>query len=215
MISGRGLHSQFFVQGLGPALVAKRSSQTTGLQQGQYWSGLSVGKKKSYLFSARGDCRYSKACLQNVSRKYSKVWLRRANIQSYFTPEGDPILELSKYKATTQKNMFSAQKSKRSRRFLEIDLDCLHTCSMSPCQAVDELGFSCFCFLSPESLDILSPKYPKKTQLKKHIWRRKASKIYSVTGWQGFMEHACQIPGSHFQEMAWTLDAQRIWGDRL
>ena len=31
----------------------------------------------------RADCRYSNACSYNVSRNFSKIWRRRANIKSY------------------------------------------------------------------------------------------------------------------------------------
>ena len=40
-------------------------------------------------------------------------------------PEVDPMLKLSNYKATTL--FFRAQKPNCSRRFLEIDLELLHT----------------------------------------------------------------------------------------
>ena len=46
-----------------------------------------------------------------------------------------------------------------SASFLEIDHDCLHTCSMTSCQAVhDFVSFACF---SLKTLDLLTPKYPK------------------------------------------------------
>ena len=93
--------------------------------------------------------------------------------------------------------MFSAQESKCPRRFIEIDADCLDTCSMSPCQAVDE-HFS----FSPDILDLPRPKYQtsQKMQNKNNLTEKKKS----VTGWQGFIQHVCHISGSTLQKTAWT-----------
>ena len=59
------------------------SPPTMGVQKGQQWSGVYVRRDIFFfffLFSERADHRYSKARLQKVSRKCSKIWLRRANI---------------------------------------------------------------------------------------------------------------------------------------
>lgn len=64
---------------------------------------------------------------------------------------------------------------------------------MSPRQTVDECFF--FDFFLPESFDFLRPKYPKnkKTYLAKKKFR-------AVTGWQGFIEHVCQLSGSYIRK---------------
>ena len=104
------------------------------------------------------------------------------------------------------KYTFSAHKSKCPHRFLGIDPDCLHTCSMSPCQAVDESFFSSFFSLKfwiSRNLNI---------QRKKHFWRKEKKRKHTVSGWQGFSAPSF---GVNLRKTAWTLDVQRFWGDML
>ena len=72
--------------------------------------------------------------------------------------------------------MFSAQYSKCSRRFLELDPDCLHTCSMSPCRAVDIL-FYYFAgnFGSPKTQTSPKNKHLVENKIKHSVERLKAS----------------------------------------
>ena len=46
-----------------------------------------------FFFPERTGSRYSKACLQNISRKHSKIWLLGANIKSRLTPKADHVLK--------------------------------------------------------------------------------------------------------------------------
>ena len=64
----------------------------------------------------------------------------RFNAQGWFDTE-------TKYLPGNYANytIFSTQKVKCPRRFLEIDYDCAHTCFMSPCQAVVECVCVFFC----------------------------------------------------------------------
>ena len=98
MNSGRGWHSHFFVCSRPKTGVSGETfPHRPVLERVRKWSGVSVGKQLfvSIFFSQRVDCRYPKARLQNVWRKYWKIWLRRANIESHLSPKVDPILKLS------------------------------------------------------------------------------------------------------------------------
>ena len=112
--------------------------------------------------------------------------------QSWSDTETTCVYEVSNYKATTQitwylLHAFSALKSKCRRRVLEIDPDCLHTCCICPGNAVDE----CFFF----HRNFWSKNIPKNTKI--HIWHKiRNKKTHTATGWQGFIEHVCQITGS-------------------
>ena len=60
------------------------SPPTTGLQKGQQWSGVFIGFFP-HFFSGRTDCRYSKACPWNVSRKIRRsfcVWSISSHINA-------------------------------------------------------------------------------------------------------------------------------------
>ena len=96
--------------------------------------------------------------LQGMSAKKST--------HQYLSPEVDSILELSNcyLDVTTQIAHVFRSKVKMPTPILETDPDCLHTCSMSPYQAVDE---RLVCFFV-DNLDLLRLNYSKKYG-KKHI----------------------------------------------
>ena len=97
---------------------------------------------------------------------------------------------------------FTAQKSKRPRRFWELDPEILYTCSMCPCRAFYEsFFFQLFCFFSPKMWDILRPKYPQKTK-KTNIWRKKENenKKKSFKARQGHTKHMRKISRSNSQK---------------
>ena len=58
----------------------------------------------------------------------------------------------------------------------------------------------------PVTLHVLEPKYPKNKRRKTHfVFGEKKKKIEekkrrTVTGWQGFIEHVCQISGSYLHK---------------
>ena len=95
---------------------------------------------------------------------------------------------------------FYSTQPKCPRRFMVIvDPDCLHTCSMSPCQVVDE----CVCFL-PEILDLLRPKISQRVQKKTYLTGEK--KVGNgLAGIRG-----TRVPNFRVlpKKTAWTLDAQ-------
>ena len=66
--------------------------------------------------------------------------------------------------------MFSAQKPKSSRRFLEIDPDILHTCYVSSCRPVNKLFFF---FCSPGIRDSLRLKYLPKNKRQIYLAEKK------------------------------------------
>ena len=108
--------------------------------------------------------------------------------------------------------MFSAQKSKCPRGFPEIDADCMHTCSMSPCQAVDDDVFSVGSFGYPKT------KHPKKYK-KKHT-RYLATKNEKEKAFGNGLAgvHRTRVPNFRVYppKTAWILDASlEIWGDML
>ena len=111
--------------------------------------------------------------------------------KSYLTSKVDTILKLSNYKATTKITHVFRTKVQMSTPFFG-DIDCLPTCSMSPCQAVDEQGFY-FVSISPEVLHLLRPNIEKKYK-KEHLAKKNKN---SVTGRRGLMEQLCQISRSN------------------
>ena len=87
--------------------------------------------------------------------------------------------------------------------FLEICLESLHTCSVSPCQPVNEwcaFKFSVFvrwCLLNTY-LGLKESDIVEKEQIKKHP---------SLTDRQGLMEHVCKYHGLYLKNGVdfWTL----------
>ena len=70
--------------------------QTAILQNYRWWQGVSARKLVFFnIPSEWADGGYSNARLQNGSRKYSKIGLRRVNIKWYLSPKVYPILKLS------------------------------------------------------------------------------------------------------------------------
>ena len=103
MISGRGWHSQFFCLGpiIGLALAPKMCpDQSQAFKEFNTSKAFAVGRKKLPRFvSGRAASRCSKACLYEVSRNYSKNWLRRTNIKPNLTSTIDYTLKPSNYDA--------------------------------------------------------------------------------------------------------------------
>ena len=118
---------------------------------------------------------YSKACLRNVSRKCSKIWLLRANIKSYFMPKVYPILKLSNYKPTTS---FLGD---ISWLFAHVFYEFLPS------------RWRFFVFVLRRKKWISYDPNIAKIQ-KACIWRKKTKnkKKHSVTGWQGV--HRTRVP---------------------
>ena len=66
-----------------------------------------------FLFFSCTGVRYPKAQLPRITRKVSKIWLRRANFECFVSPKDDLTRTLRNEKATTKNyHMFSVQKSK-------------------------------------------------------------------------------------------------------
>ena len=83
----------------------------------------SISVRKQHLFrfvSGRAACRYSKSRLQNVSRYYSRIWRRRANMKTHFIAHSRSYTKPKYLKSTTQMTHFSTLKSKCSGSFQEI-----------------------------------------------------------------------------------------------
>ena len=125
-------------------------------------------------------------------RRDSNSRINTSSIRGLLLVHRGDRLKLIDSKAVTKMHMFLAQKSKCPHHVMEIDLDCLHTCSMFPCQAVDWCFFSLFCrnfwiFGSPTVRAIFFPKKKTKT------YPAKINEF--VIGWQEFVEHACQFSG--------------------
>ena len=100
------------------------------------------------------------------------------------------ILKLSNYEATPYLFTLSYESPNVQAVFWR-DPACLHTYSMSPCQALD--GF--LCVLSPQKLYILKPKSPKNTR--KHLAKntKHKTKQKNGNGLAAFIEYVCQISG--------------------
>ena len=156
---GRGRHSQFFGWGLrAGASGGNVSRPTTLLLKGNKKSGVSGGIYNFYfIFMNKPIPGTLKHALERFAHML-KIWLSRANIKSFVSPNVDPILKQSYYKATTlvgTSHLLFARNSKNPRRFWEIYPDMLDTCSMSLFRPVNE---GCSIFFRPIMWDSLRPK---------------------------------------------------------
>ena len=82
-----------------------------------------IGRKKILIFSGRATCRCYKARFYQVSREYSKNWLRRINIKWNATLEIEYALNPSNFDAKPWFLHVAAHKVKCPRPFWEIDPD--------------------------------------------------------------------------------------------
>ena len=196
--SGRGWHTwPFFLFGAYDRTGASGenvSPQTTGLQKVQEWPGVSVGKLHlfTFYFAERADCRYSKSCLQNVSRKYSKIWLRRNSIKAYLTPKVDSTLKLSNYYSyvTTQSTLaFRTNVHMLTSFFIDWrwNLVCVFYESLS---SRWRMVFFFLSFFPPYSLILLLPKHPP-PKINMKLSGKKYKKAF-VNGWVG--AHKTRVP---------------------
>ena len=136
--------------------------------------------------------------------RFDSVWPIPSHIHR---PKLIPYWHQVRTRQLRKLHMFFARKSKSPRRFLDIDPDCLHTCCMSPCQALDD-SFFCLCVPAKPLTKVLFTYaffgrkfgYPKThAPPKKYLVRKEtylAKHTHSLTGWQGFIQHVCQISGS-------------------
>ena len=113
----------------------------------------------THFFSGLAASRCSKACSHKLSRKYSKNWLRRTNIESNLSFRIEYTLKPSNYDAKPWFLHFAAQKSKCPHRFWEID-PILHNCLMCPCRAFHE----CFSFFAENVGSLQTQISPEKTK---------------------------------------------------
>ena len=180
MNSGRGWHSHLFVHDLGLALYSgetcpHRPKALKTVNNGQVFPS---EQTTVFFFFWWSRFQVPRGTPKNGSRKSSKNWLRRANIKSFSSPKIDPRLKLlvskiqGNYATYTH---FPHESPKRSRRFLEIKPDFLHTCSVRPCRPVNEGFFIFFFTFLVESLGT-----EKKTT---NIWRKKNNTV-RYTGWR-------------------------------
>ena len=144
--SARGwrIIARFFVKDLGLALAPKvcpdESQASKEVNISQAFTATEE-KKISFFFLDEPPPGAPRHVCTKFSTKYSKNWLRRANIKSGLTPKIQCTLKPSNYDAKPWFLHFTARKSKCPRRFWEIDPENLHTCSMCPCRAFYEWGF--------------------------------------------------------------------------
>ena len=133
------------------------------------------------------------------------IWLRKANIKSYFTPKVDSILKLSNYYVTTQITHVFRTKVQMFTPFLEIDSKFGTRVPWFPTQPLTNVLF-CFFVGNFESLNIRKTKQKKLVAKNTHTL---------VNGWVEV--HRTRVPhfGEYLQKTAWTLDAEQIWGDML
>ena len=128
------------------------------------------------------------------------------------------------YEATAYFCIFTAQKSKCPPHFLEIDPDCLHTCSMSPAKPWTNVFFffRLKCWLSPQiqisknRKKSLRINASKRESCKKKTCRYLAEKNETFrNGLTGV--HRTRAPNFRFylRKTAWTFDAWEIWGGKL
>ena len=97
MNSGRGWRSQFFRSG--PTTGASGEKRVLNDHRPSKRSTMvrRFRRKIFFIFSERADSRYTKARLQQVSRKYSKIWY-----QVNFIAKNRSCTEIKWMKATTQ-----------------------------------------------------------------------------------------------------------------
>ena len=106
------------------------SPPTTGHQQGQKWSRVSVGKTCFPFLAERGGCGCFKACpYVKGLRKHSPAYNSMVNFKCNITQKPNPTLEPSIYKQLPKIRMFSAQKSICPRRFERDGPEHLNTCT--------------------------------------------------------------------------------------
>lgn len=65
------------------------------------------------VFYTQAASRWSKSCLDQDSRIYSKIWLGMINIRKYLPPNNAFLLKRSSYEAMPEFAPFIAQRSKR------------------------------------------------------------------------------------------------------
>ena len=77
--------------------------------------------------------------------------------------------------------MFSAQQPKCPRRFWDVDPEVVHTCSISPCQPVNEQFF-----FRDDNLGCLEAQTSNTKYMAKHLANNKKN---TLTGWQRLIQH--------------------------
>ena len=116
--SRRGWHGHSFFLNFGLSVVAK-TPPTTGHRKCQLWLGVTV--RKAYFlhfFYERGDCWYSKQCLnlKRLTQTFEQLicmWNSMCSIKQKL----DPALKPSKNKKLRKIHIFSGEKSNCPRRF--------------------------------------------------------------------------------------------------